>query len=100
GARREGEERDGDRRQPGADAHQSSSLRLSWPAAWDTCPAIASALRCASEPSVSASSAVNFLPPSSSAGSRPANWCSFSRSVLVCCACWALTVSTLGWMLE
>ena len=72
---------------------QFSSLSPSWPAAWETWPAIASALRCASEPSVSASEAVNFLPPSSSLSRRPANWCRFSRSTLVCCACSALTFS-------
>ena len=48
-------------------------LDVQRPAAWETWPAIASARVCASAPSVSAWSAVNFLPPASSSRRRSAN---------------------------
>src|SRR5215211_1054219 len=56
------------------------------PAAWEIWPAIASARVWASAPSVSASSAVNFLPPASASRRRSANDVSSVRSRLVCVA--------------
>jgi hypothetical protein len=81
-------------------ARQSSSLIPSWPAAWVTCPAIASAWSCASPPSVSASWAVNRLPPASCSRSRSAKLCRRCSEAPVWLACWRSTFAMLGWTLS
>src|SRR6185295_9176415 len=89
---REAGEDDERREPPREDArprhYDSASGMFSLPAAWETCPAIASAWSCAWVPSVSASSASNLRPSASSSRSFSAKSVSAARSRPVCLA-WA-----------
>ena len=84
--------------QPSFTASFSSSIP-SCLAAWVIWPAIASARPCASRPSVSASSAVNFLPPASWSRRRAANSSSWLSDWPVCFACSLLASAIFGWTL-
>ena len=68
-------------------------------AAWVIWPAIASARSWASPPSVSASSAVNFLPSDSWSRRRAANASSSVSDWPVCVACAVSASAIFGWTL-